>query len=59
MPFRSAAQRRYLFAKHPELARRWAAETPAGELPEHVERRRHWMHRPIRRTTAHTDRVSW
>ena len=23
-PFRSAAQRRYMFAKHPAIAKRWA-----------------------------------
>ena len=26
MPFRSKAQARYLFAKHPEVAEKWAAE---------------------------------
>lgn len=26
MPFRSLAQKRYMFAKHPEIARRWASE---------------------------------
>lgn len=25
MPFRSAKQRRFMFAKHPRIARRWAA----------------------------------
>lgn len=24
MPFRSAKQRRYMYAKHPKIARRWA-----------------------------------
>ena len=24
MPFRSARQRRYLYSKHPEIAKRWA-----------------------------------
>lgn len=24
MPFRSARQRRYMFARHPRIARRWA-----------------------------------
>lgn len=24
MPFKSAKQRRYLFAKHPKIARKWA-----------------------------------
>jgi hypothetical protein len=26
MPFRSEKQRRFMFAKHPEIAKRWAAE---------------------------------
>lgn len=32
MPFRSRAQMRYLFAKHPAIAKRWAREygTPKG-----------------------------
>lgn len=25
MPFRSEAQRKYLYAKHPEIAKRWTA----------------------------------
>jgi len=36
MPFRSEAQRRYLYANEPEVAKRWAKETPAGRLPERV-----------------------
>lgn len=37
MPFRSEAQRRYLFAKHPEVAKEFAAATPKGKkLPEKV-----------------------
>lgn len=39
MPFRSKAQQRYLFAKHPDVARRFAAETPADaykKLPDHA-----------------------
>ena len=34
MPFQSQAQRGYMYANHPELAKRWEAETPAGKLPE-------------------------
>lgn len=38
MPFRSQAQRRFLFAKHPDIAREFAAATPKGaKLPEHVK----------------------
>ena len=36
-PFRSAAQRRFMYAKHPEIAKRWEKETPKGKLPEHVK----------------------
>lgn len=40
MPFKSKAQARYLFATHPDLARRWADLTSSiGSLPEHVRRR--------------------
>jgi hypothetical protein len=54
MPFRSQAQRRFLYAVHPRLAERFARETPAGaQLPEHAagsrRRQRHWMHRPLKR----------
>lgn len=31
MPFESEAQRRFLFAKHPAIAKRWAAETPTSQ----------------------------
>jgi len=36
MPFQSEAQRRYLWLKHPEVAKRWAHKygTPK-HLPEH------------------------
>jgi hypothetical protein len=36
MPFKSEAQRRFLFAKHPQIAKRWAHEsgTPKN-LPEY------------------------
>jgi hypothetical protein len=35
MPFVSERQRRYLFAKEPEVAERFAKETPKGKkLPE-------------------------
>jgi hypothetical protein len=34
MPFKSAAQRRYLYAKHPQIARRWSAEEKAVNKSE-------------------------
>jgi hypothetical protein len=36
MPFVSEAQRRLMYAKHPEIARRWSKEYPnQKKLPEH------------------------
>ena len=38
MPFRSKAQRRFMHARHPEMAKRWEAHTPKGQsLPTHVK----------------------
>jgi len=35
MPFESEAQRRFMFAQHPRIAKRWAKHTPKGkDLPE-------------------------
>lgn len=40
MPFKSEAQRRHLEKNHPEIAKAWAADTPAdAKLPERVESR--------------------
>lgn len=37
MPFKSQAQRGWMWANEPEMARRWQAHTPKGKkLPEHV-----------------------
>ena len=39
MPFKSEAQRRYLWAKHPQIAERWAKEYPNQKsLPRHVRK---------------------
>lgn len=42
MPFRSKAQWRYLFAKHPKIARRWAKETRQAysSLPKKARKRK-------------------
>jgi hypothetical protein len=38
MPFKSEAQRRLMWAKHPEMAKEWEAKTPTGkQLPEKVK----------------------
>lgn len=37
MPFKSQAQRRYMYSQHPELAAEFEAATPKGKkLPQHV-----------------------
>jgi hypothetical protein len=41
MPFKSDAQRRFMYAKHPGIAKRWSSEYPEqGELPERVDRKK-------------------
>ena len=42
MPFKSEAQRRYLWAKEPQVAEKWAHEYPDQKgLPEHVKKETH------------------
>lgn len=37
MPFESEAQRKWMYANHPEMAKRWEKDTPKGShLPEHA-----------------------
>lgn len=44
MPFSSQAQRRFMYLKHPKLAKKWAAETKnMSDLPEH-KTKSPWMH---------------
>jgi hypothetical protein len=33
MPFKSDAQRRFMYARHPEIAKRWSAEAKEQHLP--------------------------
>lgn len=43
MPFKSKAQQRYLFARHPEVAEEFAEHTPEKDykkLPEHVDEKK-------------------
>jgi len=38
---RSQSQARWMFAKHPEMAKEWMAETPKlSSLPEHVGKKK-------------------
>jgi hypothetical protein len=40
VPFQSEAQRRFMYAKHPEIAKRWSREYPEqGKLPAHVAKK--------------------
>ena len=40
MPFKSSAQRAYLYANHPEVAKQFEAETPKGKaLPKHAPKK--------------------
>ncbi len=36
MPFRSQAQRRYMYKNLPEIAKQWEKETTAGVLPKRI-----------------------
>ena len=39
MPFKSDAQRRWMYAQHPSMAKRWSKETPKNaSLPERVSK---------------------
>lgn len=41
MPFKSKAQARFMFAKHPKIAKRWAAHTKSIKaLPARARKRR-------------------
>ena len=38
MPFRSARQRRFMFAKHPKIAKRWAKKYGTKPRPKRKSR---------------------
>ena len=41
MPFKSQAQRAYLFTKKPKIAKEFASKTPKGKkLPKHAKRKK-------------------
>lgn len=41
MPFKSKAQARLMFAKHPDIAKRWEDKTPSIKaLPNKVKRKK-------------------
>ena len=40
MPFKSEAQRKLMYAKHPEMAKEWESKTPKDKkLPKKVAKR--------------------
>lgn len=41
MPFKSKAQRAYMYAKHPDIAKRWEDTYGSGgkNLPKHVKKK--------------------
>lgn len=40
MPFKSEAQRRWMHANKPEMAKRWETDTPSGKLPDRVKKKK-------------------
>jgi len=41
MPFKSQQQRKFMFATHPKMAKKWAAETPKGKkLPKYAKKKK-------------------
>jgi hypothetical protein len=40
MPFQSEAQRRYLWAKHPEIAKKWAHGEHSSRGPHRMPKRK-------------------
>ena len=53
MPFKSKAQQRYMFATHPEIAKRWADHTPdIKSLPERVGKGKKKKRKPSRKSAA-------
>lgn len=40
-PFRSQAQRKFMYANHPAMAKKWEAHTPKGKkLPKRVKKKK-------------------
>jgi hypothetical protein len=39
MPFQSEAQRRFMYANEPTIAKRWEKETPKKKLPKHKKKK--------------------
>lgn len=40
MPFKSEAQRKYLYSKKPKIAKEFASKTPKGKLPKRAKKKK-------------------
>lgn len=48
MPYKSDAQRKFMHAKHPEIAGKWDKEYPEqSDLPEHVTKKNSKSKKPM------------
>ena len=58
MPFKSQAQRRYLYSQHPEVAKEFEKATPEGKkLPPHVKGRGAKLAQEMHKEHTHTPGV--
>lgn len=39
MPFKSEAQKGWMYSNHPQMAKQWQKETPKGKLPKKVKKK--------------------
>lgn len=51
MPFKSEAQRKWMHANHPEMAKEWEAET-TGKLPERAKTPQRKTMRPMKKMAS-------
>lgn len=49
MPFKSEAQRRWMYENKPEMAKDWEKKTPAGPLPTRVSKNPHAGQKDVNR----------
>ena len=39
MPFKSEAQKGWMYANHPKMAKKWEEHTPKGKLPKKIKKK--------------------
>jgi hypothetical protein len=39
VPFKSEAQKGWMYANHPKMAKQWEEHTPEGKLPKRVKKK--------------------